>query len=102
MTPTLVDVATLLCKGADPPDWVIERLGKRAKLVADATENQGDDIDRLLLQSALHLQRLLPQYITRVYEMIGIQLALTILIALWMSYSLSLPKALSAQSAAQR
>jgi hypothetical protein len=70
MTPTLVDVATLLCKGADPPDWVIERLGKRAKLVADATEDQGDDIDRLLLESALHLQRLLPQYITRVYEMI--------------------------------
>jgi hypothetical protein len=71
MKPTLVDVATLLCKGVDPPDWVIERLGKRAKLVADTTEDQGDDIDRLLLESALHLQRLLPRYIVRVYEIIG-------------------------------
>ena len=71
MTPTLVDVATLLCKGANPPDWVIERLGKRAKLVADTTEDQGDDIDRLLLESALHLQHLLPRYTVSVYEMIG-------------------------------
>ena len=71
VTPTLVDVATLLCKGANPPDWVIERLGKRAPLVADTTGDQGDDIDRLLLKSALHLQRWLPRYTIRTYEMIG-------------------------------
>jgi hypothetical protein len=68
---TFEDVATALCKGAAPPDWVIAKLRKYAAFVADTAEDQGDEIDRLLLKSALHLQRLLPLYTIRTYEMIG-------------------------------
>ena len=68
--PSLDDVAMTLCKGAAPPE-VVARLREYAALVADTTKDQGDDIDRLLFKSALHLQRLLPIYLVRVYEMIG-------------------------------
>ena len=70
--PTLEDVAMALCKGAAPPDWIVARLREWVSLIADTTKDQGDDdIDRLLFKSALHLQRLLPLYTVRVYEMIG-------------------------------
>jgi hypothetical protein len=68
--PTLDDVAMALCKGTTPPEWVLERLRKWAWLVADKTEDQGDDIDGVLLRSAEQLERLLPIY-ARAYEMIG-------------------------------
>jgi hypothetical protein len=68
--PTLADVALALCKGAAPPDWVIARLRKWAAFIADTTEDQGEDIERLLLKSAECLERLLPIY-ARAYEMIG-------------------------------
>jgi len=70
MKATLEEAAALLCKGAVPPDWVAERLDEYAALIADTTEHQSDDIDRLLLKSALHLQRLLPLYTIPVYEMV--------------------------------
>jgi hypothetical protein len=63
-------IALTLCKGAAPPEWVVERLRQWAELVADTTEDQGNEIDRLLFKSAMHLQRLSPLYTARVYEMI--------------------------------
>ena len=68
--PTFPGVAMALCEGAAPPD-VIARLREYAALVADTTEHQSDAIDRLLLKSAMHLQRLLRLYTIRTYEMIG-------------------------------
>ena len=68
--PTFPGVAMALCEGAAPPD-VIARLREYAALVANKTEDQGDAIDRLLLKSAMHLQRLLRLYTIRVYEKIG-------------------------------
>lgn len=67
---TLDDVAVLLCKGP-APDWVVARLRQYAELVSADVEHQGDAIDRLLFESALHLERLLPLYTARVYETIG-------------------------------
>jgi hypothetical protein len=68
--PTIEKVAELLCKGKPVPDWVAQRLHDRAALVSDTTEDQGDDIERLLFESALYLRDLLQLY-TRAYRMIG-------------------------------
>jgi hypothetical protein len=68
--PTLDDVAIALCKGATPPEWVIARLRQWASLISYRIEDDGEDIERLALESALHLERLLPIY-ARAYEMIG-------------------------------
>jgi hypothetical protein len=69
--PTIEEVAALLCKGATP-DWAVQELHKWVDLIASSrTEAHGDEIDRLMLESALNLQFLLPLYTVRVYEMIG-------------------------------
>ena len=57
---TFEDVATALCKGAAPPDWVIAKLRKYAAFVADTAEDQGDEIDRLLAQPHHSLTRQTP------------------------------------------
>jgi hypothetical protein len=65
------NVALALCKGAAPPEWVVTQLHGYAALVGDTTEDQGDTIDRRLLECALDLQRLLRLYTIRTYEVVG-------------------------------
>jgi hypothetical protein len=66
---TIDQVAVLLSKGP-APDWVVAELNRFSDLVA--IEGQADDaVDRRILDSAVQLQRLLPLYITHVYEKIG-------------------------------
>jgi hypothetical protein len=61
--PTLGAVAALLCKGGVAPDWVINRLREKAELIGYHTKPDGDDsIERLLFESAKHLQELLQLY----------------------------------------
>ena len=68
--PTLEEVAALLCKGKAPPEWVLERLRQRRPLIASQVEYQDDTIDRLLFESASHLQDLL-QLHTRSAKLAG-------------------------------
>ena len=58
--PTLEDVASLLCKGEPVPDWVVPRLRKAEPAVGSPLKGSDDgSIDRLLLESAMHLKDLL-------------------------------------------
>jgi hypothetical protein len=69
--PTLDDVAIALCKGATPPDWIVERLREWTWLISYRIETTDDPtIEQQLLKSALYLQRWLPMY-ARVADMIG-------------------------------
>jgi hypothetical protein len=65
--PTLEEVAALL---GSSEEWVIARLRQNATLVGFRSGTDDDDVERLLLQSALHLQNWLPMYV-RAAEMIG-------------------------------
>ena len=58
---TLEEVASLLCKGGPVPDWVMAQLRRTAQAVGSPHKGTPDDgsIDRLLLESALHLKNLL-------------------------------------------
>src|SRR5262249_10674921 len=70
MKPTIEEVALMLCKGATPPDWVMQELRNMAPLVAHHSKHDDDDVERLLFKSALHLQNWLPIY-ARAAKMIG-------------------------------
>jgi hypothetical protein len=60
MTPTLEEVASLLCKGQPAPDWIVPRLLKAKEAVGYPIKPTDDgSIDRLLLESAIHLKTLL-------------------------------------------
>ena len=63
MKPTFEQVAALLCKDEPTPDWVIEKLRENAELVGYLIKPTDDrSIERLLFESALHLQELLQLY----------------------------------------
>jgi hypothetical protein len=63
MKPTFEEVAALLCKDEPTPNWVIEKLRENAELVGYLIKPTDDrSIERLLFESALHLQELLPLY----------------------------------------
>ena len=66
--PTLEEVAARLCDGA-PPDWVIARLRQNRQLIGYRAGTDNDDVERLLLESALHLRDWLPMYV-RAAEMV--------------------------------
>jgi hypothetical protein len=71
---TFEEVATRLNKGAVAPDWVIERLRQKAELVGYHTKLDGDDsIERLLFESALHLENWLSMY-SRIEKRFGIEM----------------------------
>jgi hypothetical protein len=60
---TFEQVAALLCKGAIAPDWAIEKLRQNAPLVGYHKKLDGDDsLERLLFESALHLDNWLSMY----------------------------------------
>jgi len=57
---TLEEVASLLCKGEPAPDWIVPRLEKAREAVGSPPKGSDDgSIDRLLLESAMHLKELL-------------------------------------------
>ena len=57
---TLEEVASLLCKGQPVPDWVVPQLHRAAQAVGSPLKGSDDgSIDRLLLESAIHLKELL-------------------------------------------
>jgi hypothetical protein len=72
MKPTLEDVAALLCKGP-PVDWVMDRLRINEALVAGAKRNYDDTVERLMFESALHLDRWLGMY-SRIERQFGIEM----------------------------
>jgi hypothetical protein len=61
--PTLEEVAALLCP-ASPPDWVLYKLRQNKPLVGYHAGTDNDDVERLLFESALHLQNWLPMYVS--------------------------------------
>jgi hypothetical protein len=67
--PTLEAVAEKLAIGP-PPAWVIERLCRYKPLVGHHTGHGDDEVERLLLVSALNLRDWLQMYV-RAGEMIG-------------------------------
>jgi hypothetical protein len=74
MKPTFEQVATLLCKGVVAPDWVIERLRQNAGLVGYHKKLDDDDsLERLLFESALHLDDWLSMYY-RIEKRFGIEM----------------------------
>jgi len=68
--PTLEEAATMVCKGAAPPEWVVERLRQWAGLSYRIEDTDDRTIEQQLFKSALYLQRLLPMY-ARAADMIG-------------------------------
>ena len=68
--PTIEEVASILCKAAAPQEWVITRLRESAPYVGYHAKNDNDDVERLLLESALHLRDWLPMYL-KLEEMTG-------------------------------
>src|SRR6516225_8280494 len=67
--PTFEEVAALLCPGA-PEEWVLYRLRQNRPLVGYHAGTDNDDVERLLFESALHLQNWLPMY-AHAAEMVG-------------------------------
>jgi hypothetical protein len=73
MTPALEKVASLLCKGEPAPDWVVPRLERARTAVGDPRPLKDTDdgsIDRLLLESAMHLKRLLVDVHSRAADLL--------------------------------
>jgi hypothetical protein len=68
--PTFDDVAKLIAKGGDAPDWVAARLRETAPLIIGDKGEDDNIIERRLFECALQLQELLPLY-PRVAKLAG-------------------------------